>query len=146
MSTALSRILVASDGSDESHRAIERAVRLADQDNAELHLVHVGLLSHWVQPDTLSSTQYEQLKADAQTRLDAENTYAAEVGGTVTEAHLRMGKADSEIIQLSEELDADLILVGSRGQNTIERIVLGNDSESIVRYAPCSVMVVRTKS
>jgi nucleotide-binding universal stress UspA family protein len=143
MPEPLRKILVASDGSDESRLAIDRAVRLANADDAELHVVHVGLLSQWVQPDTLSPKQYEKLKQEAQNRLDAEVAYAEEVGGTVTEAHRRMGKADSEIIELSEELGADLILLGSRGQNTIERIVLGNDSESIVRYAPCSVMVVR---
>lgn len=143
MPDPLSTILVASDGSDESHLAIERAVRLARQDDAELHLVHVGLLSQWVQPDTLSPTQYDKIKQEAQDRLDAEVSYAEAAGGEVTQAHRRMGKASSEIIELSEELDADLILIGSRGQNTIERIVLGNDSENIVRYAPCSVMVVR---
>lgn len=143
MPEPLTKLLVASDGSDESRLAIGRAVHLANADDAELHIVHVGLLSQWVQPDTLSSKQYEQLKEEAQDRLDAEVAYAEEVGGTVTKAHRRMGKADAEIIELSEELEADLVLLGSRGQNTIERIVLGNDSESVVRYAPCSVMVVR---
>jgi nucleotide-binding universal stress UspA family protein len=143
MPAPLSTILVAADGSDESRLAIDRAVRLSQQDDAELHLVHVGLLSKWVQPDTLSSTQYEKIKQEATDRLDTEVAYAQDVGGTVTEAHRRMGTADSEIIELSEEIGADLILLGSRGRNTIERIVLGNDSESIVRYAPCSVMVVR---
>jgi nucleotide-binding universal stress UspA family protein len=144
MAAPLSTILVASDGSGESRLAIERAARLARQDDAELHLVHVGLLSQWVQPDTLSPQQYERIKQEAQDRLEAEVAYAEDVGGTVTEAHRRMGKADSEIIELAEALDADLVLLGSRGQNTIERIVLGSDSESIVRYAPCSVMVVRS--
>jgi len=144
MPAPLSILLVASDGSDESRLAIDRAVRLARQDDAALHLVHVGLLSQWVQPDTLSSQQYGRIKQEAQDRLEAEVAYAEDVGGTVTEAHRRMGQADSEIIELAEEINADLVLLGSRGQNTIERIVLGSDSENIVRYAPCSVMVVRS--
>ncbi|MEF8796166.1 MAG: universal stress protein [Salinivenus sp.] len=84
------------------------------------------------------------MKQEATDRLETEAAYAEDVGGTVTEAHRRMGRADSEIIELAEGLGADLILLGSRGQNTIERIVLGSDSESVVRYAPCSVMVVRS--
>ena len=144
MPAPLSILLVASDGSDESRLAIDRAVRLARQDDAALHLVHVGLLSQWVQPDTLSSQQYGRIKQEARDRLEAEVAYAEDVGGTVTEAHRRMGQADSEIIELAEEINADLVLLGSRGQNTIERIVLGSDSENIVRYAPCSVMVVRS--
>jgi Universal stress protein UspA and related nucleotide-binding proteins len=146
MPAPLSTILVASDGSDESRLAIDRAVRLAEADDAELHLVHVGLLSKWVQPDTLSSKQYERIKQEATDRLETEVAYAEDVGGTVTEAYRRMGKADAEIIELADEIEADLVLLGSRGQNTIERIVLGSDSESIVRYAPCSVMVVRQHS
>jgi nucleotide-binding universal stress UspA family protein len=146
MTTPHTKILVASDGSDASRLAIDQAVHLADLQHADLHLIHVGLLSAWVQPDTLSPTQYARLKQEAQSRLDAEVAYVEDVGGTLTEAHLRMGTADSEILRLSEELEVDLLVVGNRGQNAIKRIVLGSDSENIVRYAPCTVMVVRERA
>ena len=146
MSAAHEKILVATDGSDESHLAIEKGLHLAQLEDAELHLVHVGLLSEWVHPDTLSERQFERLEQEARDLLDEEVAYAEAAGGTVTEFHLRMGEADSEVIELSGELDVDLIVVGTRGRDSFERLVLGSDSENIVRYAPCTVMVVRNVS
>jgi len=146
MSAAHEKILVPTDGSDESHLAIEKGAHLAQLEGAELHLVHVGLLSEWVHPDTLSAKQYDKLEQEAQDLLDEEVAYAKDIGGAVTESHLRMGEADSRIIDLSEELDADLIVIGTRGRDSFERLVLGSDSENIVRYAPCTVMVARDDS
>lgn len=143
MSIFPTKILVASDGSDESRLAVCTAVEIANSTQSELQLVHVGLLSYWVHPDTLSATQYQQLKDAAQKRLDQEVEYAKSEGANITQAHLKMGRADSEIIKLAEELAVGLIIVGSRGQDTIHRILLGADSESIVRHAHCPVMVVR---
>ncbi len=146
MSVAHRKILVATDGSDESHLAIQKGAHLAQLEDAELHLVHVGLLSEWVHPDTLSAKQYDKLEQKAQNLLDEEVAYAEDIGGTVTESHLRMGEADSRIIDLSEELGVDLIVVGTRGRDSFKRLVLGSDSENILRYAPCTVMVVRNGS
>lgn len=146
MSVAHRKILVATDGSDESHLAIQKGAHLAQLEDAELHLVHVGLLSEWVHPDTLSAKQYDKLEQKAQDLLDEEVAYAEDIGGTVTESHLRMGEADSRIIDLSEELGVDLIVVGTRGRDSFKRLVLGSDSENILRYAHCTVMVVRNGS
>jgi nucleotide-binding universal stress UspA family protein len=146
MSLAHEKILVATDGSDESHLAIEKGMHLAQLEDAELHLVHVGFLSEWVHPDTLSSQQYERLEQEAQDLLDEEVASVEDAGGTVADAHLRMGEADSEIIELSEELDVDLIVLGTRGRDALKRVVLGSDSANVVQYAPCTVMVVRNSA
>ena len=145
MSTYPTKILLASDGSEEAREAARHAVELASLTKSELHVVHVGLLSQWVHPDTLSPAQYTQLKNDANKRLDDEVRDIEKAGGTITEAHLRMGRVDGEVIRLAEELGAGLIVIGSKGMGAIERILLGNDAESIVRHAPCPVMVVRKR-
>jgi nucleotide-binding universal stress UspA family protein len=54
-----------------------------------------------------------------------------------------MGRADAEVVRLGEEIEAGLIVMGSRGVSTITRILLGSDAESIVRHAHCPVMIVR---
>lgn len=146
MSIFPTKILVASDGSEESKLAICTAAEIAKSTQSELHMVHVGLLSPWVHPDTLSTTQYQQLKDEAQKRLDQEVEYAKSKDAHIAHTHLRMGRADAEVIKLSEELPAGLVVIGSRGQGTISRILLGTDSESIVRHAPCPVMVVRKET
>ncbi|MDP8940255.1 MAG: universal stress protein [Actinomycetota bacterium] len=137
------RILLATDGSEDSGFAREAALDLANKTDSELHVVHVGLLSPWAIPDTLSDTQYERLRQQAQEVLDGEVKKVQEDGGTVADAHLRMGRADVEVVKLADELGMGLIVMGNRGRETIARILLGSDAESIVRHAPCPVMVVR---
>lgn len=137
------KLLLAVDGLKGVTPTIRTAVDLAKKTGSELHVIHVGLLSRWTHPDTLSDAQYNKLKEEAQERLDRDVQQINDMDGTVTESYVRMGKVDGEIIKLSEELGADVIVVGNREQNTASRILLGNDAESIVRHAPCSVLVVR---
>ena len=139
-------ILVATDGSDRSRYTLETAAELAHKTESELHIVHVGLLSPWVHPDTLSGQQYKALEDEARGRLERSVAQVEESGGSVSASHLRMGRVDAEIIELSEKLGVGLLIVGNRGQGTIERILLGNSAESIVRHAPCPVMVVRKEN
>ena len=136
-------LLLATDGSEESGLALEAAVDLANKTGSELHVVHVGLMSFWVYPDTSRSEQVENLRREARKVLDAALEKVEAAGGTVARAHLKMGRTDGEIVRLAEELGAGLIVVGNRGVGTIARILLGSDAESIVRHAPCPVMVVR---
>lgn len=143
MSTYPTKILLASDGSEEAREAARQAIELAQLTRSELHVVHVGLLSQWVHPDTLSGVQYTQLKNEANKRLDDEVRDIEKAGGTIAQAHLRMGRVDGEVVRLAEELQAGLVVIGSKGMGAIERILLGNDAESIVRHAPCPVLVVR---
>jgi nucleotide-binding universal stress UspA family protein len=65
----------------------------------------------------------------------------------VREAHLRAGRPEEEILRLSEEIVAGLIVVGNQGlggrYSRMKRFLIGSVSESVTRYARCSVMVVR---
>jgi nucleotide-binding universal stress UspA family protein len=56
---------------------------------------------------------------------------------------MRLGRPDKEIVALSEEIGAELIVMGSRGQGGIRRALMGSVSESVVRHAHCPVLVVR---
>lgn len=144
MATFPMKVLLAVDGSGDATLALQTAVDMVDRTNSELHVVHVGLISPFVQPDVMSPSQYENLKSGAQERLDVEVEKIAAAGGEVTQAHLRMGRrADEEIIKLAEDLEVEMIVVGSRGYGTLRRAFLGSDSDSIVRLAPCPVLIVR---
>jgi universal stress protein A len=137
------KILLATDGSEDSARARNAAVDLARETSSELHVVHVGLLSPWAVPDTLSDAQFGRLRQQAQQVLDSEVEKIQQAGGTIADVHLKMGRADVEVVRLSQQIGAGLLVIGNRGQGTIARILLGSDAESIVRHAPCPVMVVR---
>jgi nucleotide-binding universal stress UspA family protein len=67
-----------------------------------------------------------------------------EAGGTVAQAHLRMGeRRDRAIVNLADEIGAGLIVMGSRGLGGIRRALMGSVSDSVVRHAHCPVLVVR---
>lgn len=140
------KLLIATDGGNDSGLAIERAVDLARKTDCELHVVYVMVMSHWMMPDNLSESQFSQLKEQAREVLDTQVEKTKEAGGDVTQGHLRTGRrADEEVIDLAEEIEADMIVVGSRGAGTLTRAIMGSDAESIVRHATVPVLVVRSK-
>lgn len=61
----------------------------------------------------------------------------------MAQAHLKVGRPDKVTVDLSEELDAGLIVMGSRGLGGIRRALVGSVSDSVVRHAHCPVFVVR---
>lgn len=138
------KILLAADGSRDSGLALGMAAGLAEKVGAELHVVYVALISPWVLGGKVSDAEYRQLQQEQQGFLDGLVGQVEAAGGTVTEAHFKVGhRADDEIIRLAEDLGVDLIIVGSKGRRTLERALIGSDSESIVRHSSCPVMVMR---
>lgn len=151
MSDFPAKILVATDGSEDSMLAVKAAVRFSNETGAELHLVHVGESlplypppASGPPPSTPSRGEIQQV---AQTLLERQVKEIVEMGGKLENAHLRMGRPAEEILRLSEEIVAGLIVVGNQGLSgrfsRMRRFLMGSVSESVTRYARCSVMVVR---
>ena len=147
MSTFPTRILLATDGSEEAELAALRAVDLADATDSELHVVHVGVVPIFLKsyPGTLGYERrlYEQIEEMSRELLRKQSWRVKAAGGTVAGTHLRMGEVDLEIVALAEELGADLIVMGSRGLGGVRRALMGSVSDSVVRHAHCPVLVVR---
>jgi nucleotide-binding universal stress UspA family protein len=141
MSIFPTKILLATDGSEEARLAASTAADLAKGTDSELHVVHVVEPT----PTFLAQTEEEpgELRREARLRLDEEVRRVEEAGGTVEEAHLRQGQAAEEIIELAESLDVGLIVMGSRGRGRIRRALMGSVSDSVVRHAHCPVTIVR---
>jgi nucleotide-binding universal stress UspA family protein len=87
--------------------------------------------------------RYEELQEEAQRLLEEQVEQVKATGGKVAGVHLGMGRPDEEIVGLAEEIDAGLIVVGSRGLGGVRRALMGSVSDSVVRHAHCPVMVVR---
>ena len=89
----------------------------------------------------------DEVRQAAQRLLDQQTAQIAEAGGKIDEAHLRLGRPPEEILRLSEDIIAGLIVVGNQGISgrfsRMKRFVMGSVSENVTRYARCSVMVVR---
>lgn len=154
MSIFPTKVVLAIDSSEEASRAAEAAVELCEKTGSELHVVHVGedfyltavtdldmVAQTWVaQEYAESETNFEQIAREV---LDAEVEKVEAAGGTVAQAHLRVGRADAEIVDLAEEIEAGLVVLGSRGLGGVKRALMGSVSYSVVRHAHCPVLVVR---
>ena len=147
MSIFPTRILLATDGSEQAELAVLRAVELADVTDSELHVVHVGVVPIFLKsyPGTLGyyGKLYEQIEEESKERLRKQSLRVKAAGGTVAGTHLRMGQVDLEIVALAEELGAGLIVMGCRGLGGVRRALMGSVSDSVVRHAHCPVLVVR---
>ena len=141
MSIFPTTILLATDGSREAQLAAATAADLARRTDSELHLIHVGEL----RPTFLAQTELEpaQLERQARELLDEQVRRVEEAGGTVEEGHLRLGRADVEIVDLAQSIGAGMIVMGSRGRGRIRRALMGSVADSVVRHAHCPVTIVR---
>ena len=142
------RLLLATDGSEEAELAALKAVDLAERTNAELHVVHVGVVPSFLRSDPgtrgYDGKLYEQLEEESRELLRKLSWRVKVAGGTVAGSHLRMGAVDLEIVALAKELGADLIIMGCRGHRGIRRAIEGSISDAVIRHAPCPVLVVRS--
>jgi len=154
MSIFPTKILLATDGSEDAKLAATTAVELAKSTSSEVHVVYVmqlpsvpGAVSYWSGvPSGYPYTDAELedgIEQQARKVLDAEVEEVRSAGGEVAEAHLRIGTAAAEIVALAEEIEAGLIVMGSRGLGGIRGALMGSVSEAVVRHAHCPVLVVR---
>jgi nucleotide-binding universal stress UspA family protein len=134
------RILLATDGSEATERATEAAVDLSTRSGSELHVLHVW---HDVPGPYRHGFVKRELRRQGQEILDEEVRKIEGGGTTVTQAHLRGGRTTDEVIKLGDELEAGLLVVGSRGLHGMRRILLGSHSDDIVHHAQRAVLVVR---
>ena len=144
MSIFPTKVLLATDGSREAKLAATTAADLAKSTGSELHVVHVGESPLIYHPERHAyRAEYEKHEKESQQLLEAQVERVEETGATVAQAHLRMGRTDKAIVDLAEELEADLVATGSRRLDGMRRALMGSVSDSVVRHAYCPVMVVR---
>jgi nucleotide-binding universal stress UspA family protein len=140
------KILLATDGSEEAELAAQTAVDLAESTGSELYVVYVERLPKFLDgPGTIGYDHllYERHEEEAREVLRKLVWRVQVAGGTVAGAHLRMGGVANEIVSLAEELEVGLIVMGSRGHGGIRRALMGSVSDLVARHAHCPVMIVR---
>jgi len=148
MSIFPTKILLATDGSEEARQAAQAAAELSKDTGSEVHVTYVlpsprELRGHHTYSRDVMRSVLEQAEGEARSFLEAQAQQVGESGGKVAETHLRAGEPDKEIVKLSEELGAGAIVIGSRGLGAVSRALMGTVSESVVRHAHCPVFVVR---
>ncbi len=145
MSIFPTTILLATDGSKEAELAATTAAELSEKTDSELHIIHVGEVPLVFHPGRHGGyhIDYERAETQARELLETQVEKMKEAGVTVAQAHLKMGRADEEIVELAESMGVGLIVMGTRGQGRIRRALMGGVSESVVRHAHCPVTIVR---
>ena len=148
------RILLATDGSEDADFAARTAINLANKTGSELHVVYVEEVPRRLSTSESSSLEgmidpefEEQMRQHAQAAasqlLEEQVQKITKAGGEIARAHPRFGRPYAEIVHLAEELEAGIVVVGSRGAGGVRRALLGTVSDSVVRHAHCPVLVVR---
>ena len=143
------RIVVGTDGSETASEAVRQAIEMAKQSDASLEIVSAyepisgerlrdesaeipGDIQHTVNP-----------REDV--NLILENAIGeAKKEGLEVQAHPREGDPADAILDVAEEIDADLIVVGNKGMTGAKRFLLGSVPNKVSHHAPCGVWIVRT--
>ena len=134
-------ILLAFDGSEYSHRAIEYAKSLTERYEANLWLVHIFSNTS----DLLGYQDFEKLyakrKSAGQTVLDSAKKI---LGSTTFKVHeeLLEGSEAEAILTVAENRQADLIVMGTRGFGVVKGLLVGSVSRKVIHLSTCPVMVV----
>ena len=143
------RIVVGTDGSETAAEAVRQAAGLAKLAGAQLSIVsaYEPVSKRRIQSEqegAPADVQYEiGPREDVNLVLEAAAA-AAKKEGLEVQTHPVEGGPTDAILNVAEETDADLIVVGNKGMTGARRFVLGSVPNNISHHAPCSVMIVRT--
>lgn len=141
------RILVPTDFSDHSRKALEYGCDLARRYDARLHVVHAvqDLVMMVPEPGMafpLSDDYMGDLKASAEKELAALCSDEM-MNGIETVHKVLVGPPFLEIVRYARNEEIDLIVIGTHGRTGLTHVLLGSVAEKVVRKAPCNVFTIR---
>jgi nucleotide-binding universal stress UspA family protein len=145
----IGRIVVGTDGSETAGKAVTEAVELAAAMGAQLDIVS----AYEPVPESRLREEGRDVPDDVswavgpREEVDATLSTAAEIAeakGVPFTQHSRQGDPADAILDVAEEQNADLIVVGNKGMTGAKRFLLGSVPNKVSHHAPCSVLIVRT--
>jgi nucleotide-binding universal stress UspA family protein len=142
-------IVVGTDGSERAERAVHRAGEIARALGVKVHVLSgysrgSSGLSRAAAGGfaTAEVDDEEEKRTRAQHYVDRAQQRLAKLG-VASEAHVWPGEPGAALVQLAEEQDAQMIVVGNRGMSGARR-VLGSVPNHVSHHAPCDVLIVPT--
>jgi len=142
-------IVVGTDGSETASEAVRQATELASAIGGTIHLVSAfePVASQRLREERQEAPDDLQWAVNAREDVDATLKDASEKikeGGVQVETYARQGDPADAILDVAEEKNADLIVVGNKGMTGAKRFLLGSVPNKVSHHAPCSVMIIRT--
>ena len=139
-------ILVPTDLSEDSRKGLRYATRLARHFNARLTVLHVV-----DRPDVLDYLIGESLPEDPRRELQAAEQRLDSFVEDLKQQHqdvdatVVVGNVCSQIVDLANLLESDLIVVSTHNYSWFKRLMTGSDAEKIARHAPCPILIVHQR-
>jgi nucleotide-binding universal stress UspA family protein len=142
-------IVVGTDGSETATKAVRSAVELARAVGATVELVsaYEPVPSAQLAAERRDAPEDLQWAINPREVVDATLEAAAEVAqeeGVTAQVYARQGDPADAILDVAEEQNADLIVVGNKGMTGAKRFLLGSVPNKVSHHAPCSVLIIRT--
>lgn len=141
--TQFTKILIPTDGSENTLPAITTGLTLAKQMNAEVTALYVVDQTAFVNfsMDSTIVSIFSLLEKEGKAAVKYIETEGEKLGVNVTSKILE-GSPSKKIIEEAKE--DDLIVMGTLGRSGISKLLLGSVAERVVRYSPCPVLIVRS--
>jgi len=142
-------IVVGTDGSDTANQAVRQAVDLASAVGAKIELVcaYAPISEQRLKQERRDTPEDLQWAINPREEVDSTLEGAAKVArtaGVAVEVYPRQGDPADAILDVAEEQEADLIVVGNKGMTGAKRFLLGSVPNKVSHHAPCSVLIIRT--
>jgi len=140
----IKRILIATDGSEYTREAVTYGLWLAKRLDAEVTALYVIDQTSFVSYPMDSSivSVFSLLEKEGKRAVEEVREDGESMGVKVTPMVLE-GSPTRKIIETSS--DFDLVVLGTLGRSAIAKLFMGSVAERVTRYAPCPVLVVRSK-
>jgi nucleotide-binding universal stress UspA family protein len=146
------KILIATDGSECSQKAIEEFCRMFEKaQNLDIKIAAayegvVPLDAFGIAAQNAEKNNFALQQRTEQVLFDAETYISARLPQARIETIAAMDLSERFIIESAEDWNPNLIVVGSHGRGFWGRMTLGSVSDAVLHHAPCSVLVARKKA
>ncbi len=139
---SLTKIMVTTDFSPESDRALDYALSLARRYDARIYLAHVLAPDPFLYAEpALAESTYEKIRQAAEQGM-ADILVSGKLRGIPHEVLLEEGTVWPVIEKLIEKHEIDLVITGTHGRGKVRKVLIGSVAEEIFRQATCAVMTV----
>lgn len=140
----MKRILIATDGSEYTKEAVSTGLRLAKILGAEVTALYVIDQTSFVSFPIDSSivSVYSLLENEGKRAVDEVKKEGEQQGIKVTPVVVE-GSPTRKIVEMAA--DFDLVVIGTLGRSALSKLFMGSVAERVTRYAPCPVLVVRSR-